>query len=219
MAVAGVVFDMDGVLLDSEPLWHEVRGGFVAEHGGAWTEDDQRAVMGDNSRQWAAYIRQRFAVPLAEDAIIAEVARRLQAVYAAGAPPVLPGAPEAVAALASRWPLAVASSSPPEVISAALRAADLDGCFGVRVSSDDVAVGKPAPDVYLEACRRLGVAPAAAVAIEDSANGLRAAAAAGLVVVAVPSPAFAPGAEALACADVVLERLAELTLDLVEGLA
>ncbi len=219
MAVAGVVFDMDGVLLDSEPLWHEVRRGLVAEHGGAWTEDDQRAVMGDNSRQWAAYIRRRFAVPLTDEAIIAEVAGRLRASYAAGAPPVLPGAPEAVAALARRWPLAVASSSPPEVIAAALRAAGLEGHFGVRVSSDDVAVGKPAPDVYLEACRRLGVAPAAAVAVEDSANGLRAAAAAGLVVVAVPSPAFAPDAEALACADVVLERLDELTPGLVEGLA
>ncbi|HSL96074.1 MAG TPA: HAD family phosphatase [Thermoleophilia bacterium] len=219
MAVAGVVFDMDGVLLDSEPLWHEVRRGFVAEHGGAWGEDDQRAVMGDNSRQWAEYIRRRFAVPLGEEAIIAEVARRLRALYSAGDPPVLPGAPEAVAALAERWPLAVASSSPPEVIIAALGAAGLDAHFGVRVSSDDVAVGKPAPDVYLEACRRLGVTPAAAVAIEDSANGLRAAAAAGLVVVAVPSPAFAPGAEALAGADVVLESLDELTPDLVEGLA
>jgi HAD superfamily hydrolase (TIGR01509 family) len=196
-----------------------VRRGLVAEYGGAWGEDDQRAVMGDNSRQWAAYIQRRFAVPLAEEAIIAEVARRLRALYSAGPPSVLPGAPEAVAALAERWALAVASSSPPEVIAAALRAAGLDARFSVRVSSDDVAVGKPAPDVYLEACRRLGVEPASAVAIEDSANGLRAAAAAGLVVVAVPSPAFAPGAESLACADVVLESLDQLTPGLVEGLA
>jgi beta-phosphoglucomutase-like phosphatase (HAD superfamily) len=129
----------------------------------------------------------------------------------------VPGAADAVRRLAARWPLGLASSSNAELIELALELARVRDLFRVAVSSEEVGRGKPAPDVYLEAARRLGVAPAHAAAVEDSHNGILSARAAGMRVIAVPNPTFPPRPEALAAADVVVGSLAELTPAVVAG--
>ena len=203
MAIDTVIFDLDGVLLETEQEWNDVRREFAAEHGGHWDEDDQPAVMGANSMQWAEYMRDKVGVHLTPQEIYDGVIDGLRARYAQHLP-IIPGAREAVVALAAQFRLGVASSSPIEFIEHSLELAGLRQYFAALVSSDQVAVGKPAPDVYLEACRRLETVPARAAAIEDSSNGLRAAAAAGLAVIAVPNLAFPPSPDALSLADVVL---------------
>ena len=218
MAIKAVVFDMDGIILDSEETWHAVRRGYAARFGGRWIEDDQRAVMGDNSWQWAHHIRLRFAVPLTERQIIAGVVAMLRQRYAERLP-VVEGAHEAVHGLARAYRLGLASSSPPELIRWVLHAAGLAGVLSAWVSSDDVALGKPAPDVYQLACDRLGAARAQAVAVEDSSNGIRSAKNAGLKVVAVPNPRFPPSGEALALADLTLASVRELTPTVIESLS
>jgi HAD superfamily hydrolase (TIGR01509 family) len=216
--IAAVVFDLDGVLIDSEETWSRVRGEVVARHGGHWTEADQRNVMGDNSRQWSAYIKRTWNVSLSEEEIFREVLAAMIAAYERELT-VLPGAPEAVAELGAHYPLAVASSSPRELIGVALRVAGFEGAFRATVSSDEVSHGKPAPDVYLLAAQRLGVPARDCAAIEDSANGIRAAVAAGMATIAIPNRAFPPPDGALAQAHVVLPSLRELTPQLVESLA
>jgi HAD superfamily hydrolase (TIGR01509 family) len=215
--IAAVVFDLDGVLIDSEETWSRVRGEVVARHGGHWTEADQRNVMGDNSRQWSAYIKRTWTVPLSEEEIVREVLTTMIAAYERELT-VLPGAREAVAELGAHYPLAVASSSPCELIGVALRVAGFDSAFRATVSSDEVAHGKPAPDVYLLAAQRLGVPARECAAIEDSANGIRAAVAAGMATIAIPNRAFPPPDDVLAQAHVVLPSLRELTPELVESL-
>jgi HAD superfamily hydrolase (TIGR01509 family) len=213
--VEAVVFDLDGVLLDSEQLWNEAKREVVGEAGGRWREDAPRAMMGMSSPEWAAYMRDSLGVPLELDEINRSVVARMESLYRLRLP-LLPGAVEAVRAVGGRWPLALASSSNREIIDLALSLAGLAGVFAVTVSSEEVARGKPAPDVYLEACRRLGVSPGAAVAVEDSSNGLRSAAAAGMTVIAVPNPHYPPDADAVALAAVVIGSLDELTPELVE---
>lgn len=213
-----VVFDMDGVLIDSERVWNEVRREYSARWGGVWTEDDQRAVMGDNSRQWAAHIRARFGVDAGEDEVIAGVVELLLRGLHEKLP-LLPGAVGAVRALALRSRLAVASSAPLEVIRHVLREAGLEQAFAAIVSSDEVPRGKPAPDVYLLACERLGVDPPGTFAVEDSANGIRAAHAAGMRVIAVPNRTYPPAPDVVALAVCVIEEPGELTPRLVEALA
>jgi HAD superfamily hydrolase (TIGR01509 family) len=215
--IAAVVFDLDGVLIDSEETWSRVRGEVVARHGGHWTEADQRNVMGDNSRQWSAYIKRTWNVPLSEEEIFREVLAAMIAAYER-ALTVLPGAREAVAELGAHYPLAVASSSPRELIGVALRVAGFDSAFRATVSSDEVPHGKPAPDVYLLAAQHLGAPARDCAAIEDSTNGIRAAVAAGLATIALPNRAFPPPDDVLAQAHVVLSSLHELTPELVESL-
>jgi HAD superfamily hydrolase (TIGR01509 family) len=215
--IKAVVFDMDGVLIDSEEVWSRVRAAVVARHGGHWTEDDQRNVMGDNSRQWSAYIKRTWNLSSSEDEIFREVLAMMIASYEQELP-VLPGAREAVALLGKRYPLAVASSSPRELILVALRLAGFAGDFTVVVSSDEVPHGKPAPDVYLLAAEKLGVAPVACLAIEDSTNGIRAALAAGMKTIAVPNPAYPPAEDALAQATLVLPSLKALSEATIEAL-
>jgi HAD superfamily hydrolase (TIGR01509 family) len=215
--IAAVVFDLDGVLIDSEETWSRVRGEVVARHGGHWTEADQRNVMGDNSRQWSAYIKRTWNVPLSEEEIFREVLAAMIVAYERELR-VLPGAREAVAELGAHYPLAVASSSPRELIGVALRVAGFDSAFRATVSSDEVSHGKPAPDVYLLAAQRLGAPAHDCAAIEDSANGMRAAVAAGMATIAIPNRAFPPPDAVLAQAHVVLSSLCELTPELVESL-
>jgi HAD superfamily hydrolase (TIGR01509 family) len=208
--VAAVIFDLDGVIVDSEIWWHEERAAWAAERGLRWTEADTRAVMGANSAGWARIMRERLRLRAADEpAILEAIVARVTDRYSAGAP-VIDGALDAVRRIAARWPVAVASSGHRRVIDAALAATALRDTFRIVVSSDEVDHGKPVPDVYLEAARRLGVAPAGCLVVEDSINGLRAALDAGMTTVLVPNTSVppAPGAEALA--DHVLARLGDL---------
>ena len=215
--IEAVVFDLDGVLIDSEPVWEQVRRQVVAEHGGHWAPDAQQRLMGMSTAEWARYLSEDLGVGLPPDAVAALVINRMAARYAARVP-LLPGATDAVRALAARWPLGLASSSPPALIGAVLDAAALRDCFAVTLSADEVARGKPAPDIYLAAADRLGHQPRRCAAVEDSTNGLLSAAAAGLHVIAVPRPQYPPDPAALEAAELVLPDLAGLTPDAVAAL-
>jgi HAD superfamily hydrolase (TIGR01509 family) len=214
--IDAVVFDMDGVLIDSEHVWDEVREALAHERGGRWTERAQRDMMGMSSPEWSRYMHEQIGLAEPPEEINRTVVERMLERYA-GAPPLIDGAVEAVRRLAGEWPLAIASSSNRELIDAVLASTPLGPLFELTVSSEEVARGKPAPDVYREAARRLGVDPARAAAIEDSHNGIRAAKAAGMRTLAFPNPRFPPGDEALAEADAVLGSLDELTPDFVRG--
>jgi HAD superfamily hydrolase (TIGR01509 family) len=209
VSVAAVVFDLDGVLVDSEQLWDRARRELVEERGGVWREEATRAMMGMSSREWSSYLHDELQVDLEPAEISAAVVAKLEQLYRERLP-LLPGARAAVLALAQRWPLALASSANREVIDLVLELAELEESFAATVSSEEVPRGKPAPDVYLEAARRLGVAPTGCAAVEDSTNGLRAAAAAGMRVIALPNHAFPPAEDALQLADVVIGSLDEL---------
>ena len=211
-----VIFDLDGVILDSEELWDEVREALAHERGGRWHEGAQADMMGMSSREWSVYMHERIGLPEPPEEISREVVRRMLERYRRELP-LIPGAVEAVERLAARWPLALASSSNRELIDAALEAAGLARHFHVTVSSEEVARGKPAPDVYLEAARRLEVAPENCAAVEDSHNGIRSAKAAGMRTIAIRNRRFPPGEDALAEADAVLDSIAELTPEVVAG--
>ncbi len=205
--IEAVVFDLDGVLLDSEPVWEQVRRQFVAEHGGHWAPDAQRRIMGMSTGEWARYLSEDLGVGLPPGTVAATVIERMAARYT-GRLPLMPGAVEAVRRLAAGWPLGLASSSPPSLIGTVLDAASLRTSFAVIMSTEQVAQGKPAPDIYLAVAGQLGRRPQRCAAVEDSANGLRSAAAAGMQVIAVPHPRYPPGPEAVAEAALVLPGLA-----------
>jgi beta-phosphoglucomutase-like phosphatase (HAD superfamily) len=213
-----VIFDLDGVLLDSETAWDEARRELVQSSGGSWRPEATRAMMGMSSVEWSRYLRDELGVPMAPDEISAAVVARLEGRYREHLP-LFAGALGAVGRLAGRWLLGLASSANRPIIDLVLREAGLAERFEATVSSEEVPRGKPAPDVYLEAARRLGVDPAACAAVEDSSNGLRAAAAAGMRVIAIPNQAFPPDADALALADAVLPSITALDVELVAGLA
>ena len=208
--IDAVVFDLDGVLLDSEQLWDEVREQLARERGGRWSARAQADMMGMSSPEWSHYMHDVIGLPESPDEIAAEVVRRMEARYRERLPSIS-GAREAVERLAARWPLGLASSSNRPLIDLALASSGLAPLFAVTVSSEEVARGKPAPDVYLEAVRRLAIEPARAAAVEDSANGIRSAHAAGLRVLAIPNAHFPPPDDALELADAVLDSLADLT--------
>jgi HAD superfamily hydrolase (TIGR01509 family) len=208
--IDAVVFDLDGVLIDSEQVWDEARRTLAAERGGRWNERASRDMMGMSSTEWSSYMHDDIGLAEPPEEISAEVVRRLQEIYRERLP-LLPGAVDAVERLAARWPLAVASSSNRELIDLVLELSGLDGHFRATVSSEEVARGKPAPDVYVEAARRLGVPPARCAAVEDSENGILSAKEAGMRVLAIPNPHYPPAEDALAAADDVLGSLDELT--------
>jgi HAD superfamily hydrolase (TIGR01509 family) len=214
--IEAVVFDLDGVIVDSEQVWDDVRERYTRESGGTYTETATRDMMGMSSLEWSRYMAEQLHVPGTPGEINAAIVARMLERYGS-APPLVPGAVEAVRRCAERWPLAVASSSNPELIEVVLDAAALHELFPVTVSSQELPRGKPAPDVYLEAARRLGVAPTSCAAVEDSHNGIRSAKAAGMRVVAVPNPHFPPDDAALGDADVVLRSIAELTPEAIEN--
>jgi len=216
--IRAVVFDLDGVLIDSEPVWEQVRRGLVAERGGHWAHDAQRRLMGMSTPEWARYLSDDLGVDLPPDEVATQVIDRMAARYSEHVP-FLDGAADAVHRMGARWPLAVASSSPPRLIDTVLRAAGLRACFSVVMSTEQVARGKPAPDIYLAVTAELGCAPPDCAAIEDSSNGLRSAAGAGLRVIAVPQPRYPPDPDALAQASLVLPSLAGLGTDAVAALA
>ena len=216
--IDAVVFDMDGVLVDTERLWDEVREALTEEWGGRYTPEAQEAMMGMSSREWSRYLHETVGLREPPDVINREVVRRMLARYETDLP-VVPGAVEAVHRLTDGGlRLAVASSSNRELIDAVLRRLGLTGLFEVTVSSEEVPRGKPAPDVYLEAALRLGVAPARCIAVEDSASGIRAAHAAGMRVIAYPNRHYPPAADVIAIADVLVDRLEDVTVDLLSRL-
>jgi HAD superfamily hydrolase (TIGR01509 family) len=216
--IEAVVFDLDGVLLDTEELWDEARRQIAAERGGRWPEDAQRAMMGMSSPEWSRYMHDVVGLAEPPEEISAEVVARLEALYREWLP-LIDGALEAVRRIGSRWPLAIASSSNRPLIDLFLELTETADLFRVTVSSEEVARGKPAPNVYFEAARRLGVAASSCAAVEDSENGIRSAAAAGMRIVAIPNRVFPPGKDALELAGAVLDSLDELTVDVVEALA
>ena len=213
--IEAVVFDLDGVLLDSEQVWDEVREQLVEKQGGRWHDRAQAEMMGMSSVEWSRYMHDELGVPDTPEEISADVVRRLEEVYRKRLP-LIDGAHEAVERLAARCPLGLASSSNREVIDLVLDLSGLARLFRVTVSSEEVPRGKPEPDVYLEAARGLGVPPERCAAVEDSHNGIRSAKAAGMRVIAIPNQHYPPGEEALALADVTLGSLAELTPSSVE---
>ncbi len=215
--IDAVVFDLDGLLLDSEQLWDEVREELARERGGRWHKRAQRDMMGMSSPEWSRYMHEVIGLPEPPAEISAEVVRRMAERYRERLP-LLPGAREAVVRIAAHWPLGLASSSNRELIDLALEEGDLARFFRATVSAEEVERGKPAPDVYLETARRRGVDPSRAVAVEDSHNGIRSAKAAGMRVVAIPNPHFPPDEEALAQADVVLDSLVELVPEVISSL-
>ena len=216
MSAEAVVFDLDGVLVDSDHIWHEVREGLARERGGRWTDHSEADMMGMSSTEWSQYLHDVVGLPQAPQELNDEVVRRMLARYEVELP-LIGGAADAVQRLASSFRLAVASSSNRELIDGVLAAAGLAEHFEVTVSSEEAARGKPSPDVYLEAARRLGLDPAACTAIEDSANGIRAAHAAGMRVIAIPNRRYPPAPDALGLADEVVGSVAELSPALVSG--
>ncbi len=212
--IGAVVFDLDGVIIDSEQLWDEVREGLARERGGRWSERAQADMMGMSSTEWSRYLHDVVGLPEPPEEINREVVRRMLARYSEQLP-LIDGAVDAVKRLAAHWPLGVASSSNRELIKHVLELSGLAPCFKVTVSSEEVERGKPAPDVYLEAAHRLDAEPSHCVAIEDSANGIRSAHAADMHVVAIPNRAFPPPADVLAVARVVLESINDLDPEVV----
>jgi HAD superfamily hydrolase (TIGR01509 family) len=206
-----VIFDLDGVLVDAEIWWDEVRIAFARRHDRSWTEADRAAIMGANSRGWSTLMGQRLELPDVPRATIeAEIVEAMVERYRLEGAPRIPGAVETVRRVAAELPLAVASSGHPAVIAAALESLGIADLFAAVVSSDEVPIGKPAPDVYLLTAARVGVAPERCLVVEDSLNGVLAGRAARMAVVLVPNAAVPPAAGAREAASLVLERIDEL---------
>ncbi len=214
--IDAVVFDLDGVIVRTEEVWDDVRERYIRERGGRYDDRAQRAMMGMSSLEWSQFIHEELGVALTPEQISGDVVELMIERYREELP-LIDGAVEAVARLAERWTLGVASSSNRELIDAVLELSGLGRCFRATVSSEEVARGKPSPDVYLEAARRLGVPAARCAAIEDSHSGIRSAKSAGMRVIAIPNESFPPDEEALAQADVVLGSIGELTEAAVSG--
>ena len=215
--IKSVVFDLDGVLIDSEPVWEEVRRQVVADHGGQWAPDSQRRLMGMSTGEWASYLSEELGVDLPPEQVADLVIEQVAARYSEHLP-LMPGAVDAVRRLAAAWPLGLGSSAPATLIQTVLVTAGLRDDFAVIMSTEQVAAGKPAPDIYLAVTGQLGQRPADCAAIEDSTNGLKSAAAAGLAVVAVPHPSYPPDPTALAQAALILDGLTQLTVDAIKTL-
>ena len=215
--VDAVIFDLDGVIVDSEPVWERVRREYVGEHGGAWKADSQRRLMGMSTNEWSTYLSDELHVDRTPKEVASDVVGRMARAYTSRVP-LIPGATEAVGRLGRRWRLGLASSSPVSLIKTALDAAGLGDAFEVVLSTEDVLAGKPAPDVYLAVAERLGVDPAHCVAIEDSSNGVRSAAAAGMAVIAVPHNAYPLDADAAGKVVRAVPTLDVLTADDVAAL-
>jgi HAD superfamily hydrolase (TIGR01509 family) len=213
--IDAVVLDLDGLLLDTEQLWDEVRETLTRERGGQWSERAQSDMMGMSSPEWSRYMHDVVGLAESPDEIAEEVVRRMAERYREHLP-LLPGAKDAVERLAAGWPLGLASSSNRPLIDLALEVGGLAPLFSATVSSEEVQRGKPAPDVYLEAARQLGVDPARAAAVEDSRSGIRSARAAGMRVIAIPNAHYPPDAETLELADSVLSSLEELDANAVD---
>jgi HAD superfamily hydrolase (TIGR01509 family) len=217
VSIAAVVFDLDGVIIDTEEVWEDVRRAYVAEYGRQFLPDSQTRMMGMSTPEWSAHLSADVGVPRTPEQVASDVLGRMAARYRESLP-LIPGSVEAVRRLAGRFTLALASSSARILIDQVLATAGLAEVFRVTLSTEEVARGKPWPDVYLEAVSRLGLTPSVCAAVEDSSNGLRSAAAAGLAVIAVPHGVYPPAPDALAQAALVIDDLDDLTVEAVEKL-
>jgi HAD superfamily hydrolase (TIGR01509 family) len=215
--IRGVLFDLDGVLIDTEPIWERVRRTFAQEHGGRWTAELQTQMMGVRTADWSTALSNITRGKITPEAAAREVIEKLAALYRQNLP-VIDGAVETVRALAPRFRLGLASGSPPELIALTLQLMELTECVDVAMSADEVQHGKPMPDPYVELARRLRLDPAVCVAVEDSANGIRSAAAAGAHVVAIPRGEHHPDSATLRLAGAVVRSIFELTPELVMSL-
>ena len=205
-----VIFDLDGVIVDSEPVWERVRRAYVAAHGGQWLPDSQHRLMGMSTGEWASYLSAELGVDRSPEQVAEDVVTEMAQRYAERVP-LIDDADQVVRQFAERWPLGLASSSPPRLIEATLNATGLAAAFQVTLSTERVDRGKPAPDVYLAVARRLGANPARCIAVEDSANGVRSAAAAEMTVIAVPHGSYPLDPEAQGLAALVLPAISALT--------
>jgi HAD superfamily hydrolase (TIGR01509 family) len=216
--IEAVVFDLDGLLLDTEQLWDEVRESLTRELGGRWHDRAQADMMGMSSKEWSRYMHDELGLNEPPEELNRLVVERMQERYRERLP-LVDGAVEAVRRIGARWPLGLASSSNRPLIDLALEEMGVADLFRATVSSEEVERGKPAPDVYVEAARRLGVRPRDVAAVEDSAAGIGSAKAAGMRVIAIPNPHFPPADEVLAEADLVLDSLDGLSVAAVESQA
>jgi HAD superfamily hydrolase (TIGR01509 family) len=215
--IEAVVFDLDGLLVDSEPHWNEARRQMAAERGIEWNQDDHEACMGVSTLAWAKYMIRRLNLDQWPDQVVARIVGTMQALYARQVP-YLPGAIEAVDCAARFGPIGLASGSHRSLIDIVTADAPLRGKFQAVVCADEVPVGKPAPDVYLQAARELGVRAANCVCLEDSANGILAGKSAGMKVIAVPDHRLPPSQEILRQADLVLPSLLEFNREVILSL-
>lgn len=218
MPLSAVIFDMDGIIVESEALWDQAREELVEETGGRWGANAQTAMMGMASHEWSVYVRDELQVPLTAEEISSRVVARLEALYREDLP-LIDGAAEAVRAAAEHWPVAIASSSNRELIDLIAELAGIADVLTTTVSSEEAGRGKPAPDVFLKAAEHVGAEPATCVVIEDSANGIRAAVAAGMPVIAAPNRDFPPPQDILDIATLVVDRVAEITPAVIEKAA
>ncbi|HYN63716.1 MAG TPA: HAD family phosphatase [Candidatus Limnocylindrales bacterium] len=201
-----VVFDMDGLLLDTELLWHRAEVELFARHGAEFSWDDKMAVIGSSFDFTADYFADRLGLPRERGAQLVDEMVELMHGHLREQVAGRPGAVELVERLRGRTRLGLASNSPRELVDTALATARIGDAFDAIVTSDDVERSKPAPDLYLLACERLGVSPADALALEDSPSGIAAAKAAGLTCIAVPQFAETD----VSAADRVIDSLEEL---------
>lgn len=214
--IRAVIFDLDGVLVDSEQVWDAARRQLTEDSGGRWSESATQDMMGMSSTEWSRYMHQELGVKMPPEKISAAVVKRMEDLYREHLP-LIPGARETVERVAARWPLGLASSANRPVIEVVLELSGLGDFFETTVSSEEVARGKPAPDVYLEAARRLRVDPARCAAVEDSSSGILSAHAAGMRVVAIPNRTFPPSEEALKAADAAVPSLQELQREVIDS--
>lgn len=215
MPIKAVIFDMDGVLVDSEVYWAEARVEYARDIGKVWGGDDHRLVMGRATLEWARVMQQYLALEKPPEVIASEMIDRMGTKYAARMP-VRPGAIEAVHLAGKHYRVGLASGSPTALINRVMELTGLDKVFETIVYGDDIPNGKPAPDIYIEAMRRLDVSSTEAIGVEDSANGIRALKAAGMYAIAAPSPDFPLPPDVAAMADTLIESLEQFSVELVE---
>ena len=215
--IQAVIFDMDGLLVDSEPVWDKARNAMADIAGKPWSALDHDAVMGVSTDEWADYMIERLELSMSRQEVVDAVIGRMTEMYGDGVP-YLPGAVELVDAAAEAFRTGLASGAHPALIDIVTADAPMAGKFEVIIAADEVGVGKPAPDVYLEAARRLGVDPADCVCLEDSGNGILSGVAAGMKVIAVPDPRFPPADEKLQRADLIVDSLTEITAERIAAL-